>query len=396
MKNSIQSSAGFTLVELMVSTAIIGLLMLILVSMTNQTSQTWRSTTEKIEKFQGARDGFESMTRKLSQATLNPNWDYLDSAGNPRSKNYGADDWKKFIPVYYGRVTDLRFLSGPMSRTTNFAGLDPTGPVRPGHGVFFQAPFGFVGDTATYGKMDNLVSTWGYYGQAGLDPSRPSFVDAANSNVPNRWRTRLMEFMQPAENMSLYAKTDNTYKWFTVPLDQKQPAPVRVLAENVLTLIILPKLSKSDEDTRTAAQNVQASMLSPWYVYDSYPLVNNQPMQTPANPGANGFSDPGMINPKNQLPPVLQVTMIAVDERSADRLASKYQQSPYMGVDQAAARAGVDYTSLFTNLLQYPLEGPGGDLSKYESVLVNEKLTYRIFTSNVTIRGAKWSRVQSR
>ena len=63
------STAAFTLVELMVSVTVLSLIMVVLMSMTNQITQTWRSTTGKIEQFQEARDGFESMTRKLSQAT---------------------------------------------------------------------------------------------------------------------------------------------------------------------------------------------------------------------------------------------------------------------------------------------------------------------------------------
>jgi hypothetical protein len=39
---------------------------------------------------------------------------------------------------------------------------------------------------------------------------------------------------------------------------------------------------------------------------------------------------------------------------------------------------------------------PGdGDLSKLEQMLRDRKLTYRTFISNVTVRGAKWSRAQT-
>lgn len=411
------SKSGFTLVELMVSTAIIALIMLVLVAMTNQTSQTWRYTTEKIEKFQTARDGFESMTRKLAQATMNTNWDYLDSTGTIRDKNVTSTAFKNFVPTFYGRTTDLRFASGPMSASPNgFPGLSPD-VARPGHGVFFQAPFGSVADKTTYGNMDNLLNTWGYFVEAGYDPTTPSFITAGGS-VPKRWRTRLMEFMQPAEQMSLYDQTDPSYdgqyhyKWFTVGL-QSPTRPVRVLAENILTLVILPKLSKADEDYRTNRQNAQAAMLSPKYVYDSTFVLNL---------GANGGSDPGAINPKNQLPPILNVTMIAIDERSAERLADKYCQnapqapSPQqpssptpsqacMGLDMAAAKVGsppVSYSQLFTDAARLEDDPntksqPGdGDLYDLERVLTHEGCTFRVFTSNVSIRGSKWSRVQTK
>jgi uncharacterized protein (TIGR02599 family) len=399
--------SGFTLVELMVSTAIIGLIMLVLVGMTNQTAQTWRNATEKIEKFQQARDGFESMTRKLSQATLNTNWDYLDSAGNVRDKNVGSTQFNSFVPVYYGRVADLRFVSGPMSQTGGFAGLSPD-KVRPGHGVFFQAPFGVVTDSINLGAMDNLLNTWGYFVEAGGDPQRPTFID--NANVPERWRTRLMEFMQPSEKMSLYDPTDKTYKWFTVGLTDTN-RPVRVLAENILTLIILPKLSKADEDARAIKQNSVAAMLSPQYIDDSTLTLN---------PGANGGTDPGAINPKNQLPPILTVTMVALDDRSAQRMADKYCHNAetiiqnshggsatgtpsemLMGMDAAANKVSVNYSTLFTDATKLEDDPnttqPGdGDLYQLERVLTNEKCTYRIFTSNVSIRGSKWSRIQTK
>jgi uncharacterized protein (TIGR02599 family) len=398
MNPSSRSQTGFTLVELMVSTSIIALIMLVLVAMTNQTAQTWRHATEKIEKFQLARDGFESMTRKLSQATLNTSWDYLDGNGKPRDKNVGSSAFNSFVPMYYGRTTDLRIVSGPMNSNSKFAGLENS-MRRPGHGIFFQAPFGVVTNIASYSNMDNLLNTWGYFVEAGYDQTTPGFITAGGS-VPKRWRTRLMEFMQPSEQMSLYDPITNSYEWFTVGLTS--PArPVRVLAENVLTLIILPKLSKADEDYRTSQQNPQAAMLSPYYVYDSTLTLN---------PGAGG-SDTGVINPKNQLPPILTVTMVAIDERSAEKLADKYCQGAIqgsatssqaaMGLDIAAGKVGVNYGNLFTDAMRLEddinTSQPGdGDLYDLERILTNEGCTYRVFTSNVSVRGAKWSRIQTK
>lgn len=408
MNPSSRSSAGFTLVELMVSTAIIALIMLVLVAMTNQTNQTWRYTTEKIEKFQAARDGFESMTRRISQATLNPNWDYLDKNLKVRDKTIMSTDWLNFVPVYYGRVTDLRFVSGPIqpNATVAFPGLMPGIPMRPGHGIFFQAPFGNVTDKANYGILDNLLNTWGYYIETNYDQTTPSFINQNATNMVKRWRPRLMEYMQTAEKMQLYDPTDATYKWFTNGFTNANPAkpetvPYRVLAENILTLVILPKLSKADEDLRASKQNATAAMLSPNYIYDSTMTLN---------PGANGGTDPGAINPKNQLPPILSVTMVALDERSAEKLYDKYcapspSQNNYsnvvMGMDVASTKVSpaVAYSTLFTDAKRLedntatPTPGDG-DLYDLERVLTHEGCTYRVFTSNVSVRGAKWSRVR--
>src|SRR5688572_26589605 len=104
-------SAAFTLVELMVATAVIALLMVVLLQMTTQTTKTWRFTTEKVEKFQSARDGFESMTRRISQATLNTYWDYVDLNGRVRTQfleNFPNDNTalSKFIAYSYGRQAE--------------------------------------------------------------------------------------------------------------------------------------------------------------------------------------------------------------------------------------------------------------------------------------------------
>jgi len=102
---------------LLVSTTVIALLMVVLLSMTNQTAKTWRYTTEKVEKFQSARDGFEAMTRRISQATLNTYWDYVDVNGKVRTQwleGYPHDNTalSKFIASSYGRMSELRFVSG--------------------------------------------------------------------------------------------------------------------------------------------------------------------------------------------------------------------------------------------------------------------------------------------
>jgi uncharacterized protein (TIGR02599 family) len=402
---SSRRAGAFTLVEMLVSTAIIALIMLVLVSITNQTAQTWSYTTEKIEKFQKARDGFESMTRRLSQATLNTYWDYLGVVPPsptlaPRNKQIEHDDYKNFIPLSYGRMSELRFLSGPMTGSGTSA-LVPDGPPSgsddqeaywPTHGVFFQAPLGIVNDTddtisklklpagSTYGAMDNLLNTWGYFLEVGYELDRPPFITPAMS--PKRWRSRLMEFMQPAEKMGVYElkyPTSSTgwniiTSWISAPLQVSRTSPdrpARTLAENVIALIILPKLSKEDQVARGAS----ASPLSPNYMYDSTKT---------ANPG-NTAGD-SEINPKNQLPPIVQVTMVAIDERSAARLVDKDGKSHVIGPD----------TSTMFRQKSETLEKPEtGELAEYERLLVEKGATYRIFNTNVSIKSSKWSRSQT-
>src|SRR5207244_2432555 len=91
--------------------------------------------------------------------------------------------------------------------------------------------------------------------------------------------------------------------WFADPLAAKN-RPVHLLAENIVALVLLPRLAAAEEKER---EKLGKPMLAAKYRYDS----------TTSN------ADPE-INPKNQLPPVVQVTMVAIDEASAIRLADRF------------------------------------------------------------------------
>jgi len=321
----------------MVSMALILLVALLLVSMTNATSSTWRYTTGKVEQFRGANNGYEAITRRLSQATLNTYWDY--------------DVPMK--PTKYLRQSDLRFISGNMTSGAKKL-LTTTTPRCPTHGVFFQAPLGYVDNTGSFGGLDNLLNTWGFYVEFNQD-ARPAFVTP--QIAPLRYRYRLMELMQPSNSLTIYSFTSGvpTYAgrdWFTGSMASNSTAP-RVLAENVIALVLLPSLSKRDETTT-------GKKLTKDYFYDT--TVTS--------------SDPD-INPKGQLPPVIQVTMVAVDEASAQRAAN--------GATAPAFDAGLN--TLFLDTTKFD-----SDLATLQATLTNQRINHRVFTSSVSIRGAKWSR----
>jgi uncharacterized protein (TIGR02599 family) len=448
---------AFTLVELLVSTTIIALLMVVLLSMTNQTSRTWRYTTEKVEKFQSARDGFESMTRRLSQATLNTYWDYVDQNGRVRTQfleSFPNDNTalSKFIAQSYGRMAELRFVSGPMSTpsaTYNVSSSASSPPLEKllnpvavptyqqyvTHGVFFQAPLGIVTDDNTtqstygtkYGSMDNLLNTWGYFVETDDYDERPAFITPQIQ--PLRWRSRLKELRVPCEKMGQYDlyTTDPSNDWFQTLLkipngNPSLPRPVRVLAENVTALIIWPKLSAQDEYARTVALTGGAaqSILCPYYAYTSNPLQDTT--VNPARPRnrnagvmwnsitSDDVIEKGGVNPINQLPPVVQVTMIAIDERSAKWLAEVNNFNvPGGGSDPKRFTLGFDLSDRFLHASKWnrqaPWDKPGFQRDKFESYmdqdideyckeLTARGVTYRVFSTNVSIRGAKWSRNQ--
>ncbi len=350
-------NAGFTLVEVLVAATIVVVLMGIMVAMTDQTQRLVRNTSSKVEAFQEARAAFESMTRHLSQATLNTFWDY----------EYD----KLHEPVRYLRSAELRFSSG-ISSTLLKGG---TG-ARPGHCIFFHAPLGQVDDKNTLGSLDNLLNVWGYFVEITDKENLPSFLA---TKVPQRKRFRLMELMQPSEELATYKYQDiakYSNNWFSTLISAPNP-PVRVLAENIVALVILPRLSRADELLWMKSQKTTSKtppILAPAYGYDT---TNTR------------VADP-ILNPRNQLPPVVQVVMVAIDEPSAKNLEDRYGTQPYMGID---------YSRLFQNpaILEDDAGTPqpnDGDLSVLEATLVAKRASYRVFSTNVSIRGAKWSRDQ--
>ncbi len=363
--------------------AILILLMLILLSMTNATQRTWTNTTGRVEQFREAREAFESMTHRVSQATLNTYWDYQYS-----STTSGT------VPESYIRQSELRFISGP-----NLSGSATSNPPRPGHSIFFQAPLGFVSNS-TYQGFNNLLNTWGYYVEFADDSSLPPFVSTLYAaHNKHRYRYRLMEMMEPSDSLSLYQYTSGNGKyqtnqpnnplymtgtgapvgytgmeWFTVPLGNSSPK--RAIADNVIALVILPKLTPSDE--KEVTPNYTDASLAPNYTYDS----------TSIGAASSGAAvDIENLDSKNQLPPVVQVTMVAVDEASYSRFYSNQTTPPDFGLG-----------TLFQNVgdTQNPANaGYAQDLNTLESTLQSKKLNYRVFTTNVSIKGAKWSRAQT-
>ncbi len=362
---------SFTLVELLVSTALIAVISLLLVMTTNSTAATWRYTTGRIEQFRGADVAFETITRRLSQATLNTYWDYFDAKGNAKTPANATT----FIPAHYGRQSDLRFIIG---KTETLMGTTtPKPPERPTKCVFFQAPLGFVAnppsDTAdlentNFSGLENLMNTWGYYVEFNRDV-RPKLIDDLGAKAPPlRYRYRLMELMQPSNLLTIYGNDsdkkpyNSSRGWF---LDSIKPAgldvlapSVHVVAENIIALIVQPKLSKKEDPT--------GIQLSKVFAYDSAPAV-----------------PPKAVQPitENQLPPIVQITMVAIDEASAARIA-KGDTPP--AFDDALK-------TLFTDATETKF---ADDLASLQATLSNLKppISFRIFTSNVSIRGAKWSR----
>lgn len=391
MKRAFHTSAphrrlGFTLVELLVSMVVLTVLLVLFEQLTSSTQKTIATTTGRLEQFRGARQAFESITRRLGQATLNTYWDYSRATADGP-------------PTGYVRQSELRFISGSTAALGIAPGDNPL--LRPSHAVFFQAPLGLVADTANYHGLDNLINTWGYCIEYGDDSQlRPGFLSSLNQPPPLRYRYRMVELQEPSDSFSLYFKeasanggnaayTDKT--WFSDVLgnipkasDPKPPVrPVHVLAENIVAMVILPKLTKADQKTASGDALYDDSSLSPYYLYDSTSTSNysqSSPNYTPPDPDTPKARVD--LNPKNQLPSVVQITMVAVDEASFKRYQATFQHDPTSPPDFGfgAGAKSADY---------------GTDLQALQSTLAGSRLDYRVFTTTVSLKAAKWSRDQT-
>ncbi|MFM2167335.1 MAG: Verru Chthon cassette protein [Verrucomicrobiota bacterium] len=395
MKRRLMSSA-FTLVELMVSVSILVILMLVVANFVNLVQRTWVRTNSNVSQFREARLAFDAMTRNISQATLNTYWQAGTVVLN--QNNLGT----LFQGTSYRRQSELQFCCGPT--VGGNTALFSTGAAAnfPGHGVFFQAPLGITGLVGAAGggtdtvadtqNMVNLLCGRGYFIAWGDDASfRPAFLNARN--VPKRFRFRLMEFSPTAEKNPIYSDAyritysqdgltpTNSKLWFRQATDNSGGTSAaitqttksesenasnreftRPIAENILALIISPRLAKIG---RNEADTIK---ISRDYSYDS----------TVVGAVGSGDEDFGPQGTQHLLPPLLQVTMIALDARGGERLSFDSQLQTQV-VSMVSSR--------FSNVAQY-----NTDLQNLENDLVQKKLAYRVFTSAIPLRQSRWSK----
>jgi hypothetical protein len=86
---------------------------------------------------------------------------------------------------------------------------------------------------------------------------------------------------------------------------------------------------------------------------------------------------------------------VAIDEQSASRLNLSNTDSNIFQL-----KAGGSSAAKFIKLADYnkdllrEIDGKTNNESNLEQILIDKRVSYRIFTTNIPIRGSKWSREQ--
>lgn len=356
-RSSLRKDA-FTLVEVLVSLAVLSILLLISAQVIGQVQDTWTASNARISQFREARTAFDILTRNLSQATLNTYVDYDQTYLSEATTAATATS-----PTTYVRKSDLEFRCGPAMDLVLSGGGAET--FLPGHAVFFQAPLGIAQQPELVG-LDRLLCGRGYFVQFSNDAFfRPPFLPPGAM----RNRYRLMEFSPPAEKNLIYTST-TAAPWFSAagaPMNEEEnPENLslnRPVADNIITLIISPRMERGVESINgTAAFNSTAAV---------------------------GVSTAAPQGTQHLLPPMLKILLVAIDERSAEKL-SKYdtETEPPLADALAAFNGAVGDGS--DAELETALSGADGQ-SGLRKALTDLKINFRVFSSTIQIRGSKWS-----
>ena len=355
-------AAAFTLVELMVATGVVVLLAAVLFALISHFTENVRTTRSTADELETAQRAFETLTRRVGQATLNSYWESYVVSGSIRR---------------YERISELRFACGPMQ-----AGASPLADLRakqermfPGHGICFQATTGQTGitrDPALTG-LENLLNTWGYFVEAGRDELQaPAILPPQVAGRPIA--PRLMELREPTQQLCLYRYTNGVankyyagFEWFRAPLADR--ALVRTVAENIAALIILPKLTAQETERLQpgATGEERDAFLAPHLFYHSatVPPPNTEPAR----------------NMRHRLPATVEITMVALNAATVARLYHPDDLDPLKLRD-----AFLDARTLHTELQLDPAQPA---LDSLERRLIAAHASYRLFTAAVPIRSAQ-------
>jgi uncharacterized protein (TIGR02599 family) len=347
---------AFTLVEVMVSMVVLAIMMMLIAQIIGTTQRSWRSASSRLSQFREARIAFDTITRNLRQATLNAYRDFHYSATD---SNVPASNSPNETPDGYRRVSELAFVSGQATDLVKGGGIVASS--LSGHSVFFQAPLGVTdpdtspkeGGRPKYENLKHLLCGRGYFVQFGDDAD---YLPAGlKSRLTVTSRFRLMEYQPPAEKNTIYDSSDT---WFNI-----DPAYLRPVSDKIVGLILSPRLASGDESITVGGASLKPTSIAPDYSFDS--------RKKDGTGSAQGR--------QHLLPPVVKVTMVALDDASMDQLAKG--RNPKVSLDEINGAMGK-----FKSAAGYE-----SDIDNLKGILSSGKVNYRIFEATVVIPASRWA-----
>lgn len=345
--------AAFTLVELLVSLAVLAVLLAIIAQVLGQVQRVWSSANTKVAQFREARRAMDRIQNNLAQAAMNTYLQYYYTGGtNPF---LAPSATQKAAPAGYVRFSELQFVCGQASSLVGGSASQ-----HPGHAIFFQAPLGgTITEGGAYVNVPTALAACGYYLEFGTDQDiRPSFL--SQTGVPERRRFRLFEYRPSILANLIYKEVDDVANpgvpdpdWYRLNGAQDGIEIRRPVAENIIYLVFSPKRPVHDNATGDPRD------IAPRYAYDS------------SGNGVQAAQSPQDF----QMPPLVEVTLVALDEDSARRF-----------VEESGGNPGLP-DNLFSNASDTSYRN---DVEQLENLLNQRKLNYRIFNATVPIRNSKW------
>lgn len=351
-------SRGFTLVELLISMAIFSVILVVISQLSGAVLKSWNRSTDSQSHFREARAAFDAISARLSSAELNPYWGFQHPNGNTA-----------LSPIGYDQVSDLHFVMGGAEQGNGGTPALLPDQRSPSHAVFFHGSFGRTEERDKL-NFGSLLNAWGYFIEFSEDAdSQPDFLES-EANIDPRPRFRLMELQVPSERLATFQKsltsqaqsdlaeannTDELFFWFREGVENGFAVPI---ANNIIALILTPLPS-----SRIGGD---ASDLAPNYYFDS------RAKQHSSVPVASEVADVT----EHRLPPMVRVTIVAIAEQSALRIAEQNGDS----------RPDFGLSNLFKDIDDY-----NKDLEVLEAFLIREQIEYSVYTNTVRLRNALWT-----
>jgi len=369
--------ASFSLVEMVVSLGVLMLLLAIIAAVTQGTMLAIHKSTGNLSTFAAARTAFDTVNQELAQATLNTYVDYYGTTPSSTSlsvqtsSNNSTTTGSTFTPVTYGRVSNLQFLVKQNSNpATTFNTAGSAGSTGYGQEVYFQCPEA-SSTNQYYQSTPGLLNACGFYVQYCSDSGYEPQYTTGNSMISNvKYRYRLMQAIEPSESLQVYADAISDNTAWTANIANTGPWPTATalapdaipLADNVIAMVIWPRLPLD--------QDAVGTNLAPNYYYDS---------QYETAPVASSTSASGYAQPltADQLPPIVQVTLVVIDEASAARLCTS--STPPTVIETALK-------GLFINPANYET-----DLASLQASLIANHINFQVLNTSIVMRESKWS-----